>query len=179
MRIVACLMLLLALGVPAETFAQTPSTNPAAVLTPGTRVRVISTVVPRRVPGLLSEVTESMVTIIPDGSMPIRIPTGSITSIEVSLGRRRNVLQGVAIGVATGIALGFAFPVDADTCGPDSANFCSRGEAIGGSIMVFGGLGTAIGAIVTSERWAPMSLGVRTTTAAGRPAAMMVLSVRF
>ena len=66
--------------------------------------------------------------------------------------------RGLLVGLAAGVALGFAFPVDGADCGPETPNFCSRGEALAGSAVVFAGVGAAVGAFIKSERWTPLDL---------------------
>jgi hypothetical protein len=137
--------------------------SPASTVTAGTRVRVLSTTVLGRVRGVVTATDETDLTLIPEGGGPLKLPLGSITGMDVSLGRKRNWLKGLGIGVAAGAALGFAMPVDPDFCGAWSDSFCSRGEAVAASAGAYGLIGAGIGALIKTDRWVPISLGV------GRP----------
>ena len=86
----------------------------------------------------------------------MKIPERQIASVDASQGRRRNWLKGLLVGLAAGVGSGFAFKVDPDNCGPDTANLCSRGQALAGGTVLFGALGAGIGALIKSERWTPL-----------------------
>ena len=123
------------------------------VLAVGTKVRLRSSAIEGQPRGIVASVDEMAVTLTADGGRPVTIPLASITALEASLGRRRNALQGLAIGAVSGALLGLAFNVDSNNCGDESDNFCSRGEAIGAGSFTFALLGTGIGALIKSERW--------------------------
>lgn len=125
----------------------------------GQRVRVHSTTEPRHVVGGVSALDVDFLTVIPDGLYPMKIPARSITAVDASRGRKRSWRKGLVVGLAVGVGLGFAFPVDAANCGPETPNLCSRGEALIGSTVLFGGIGAAIGAFIKSERWTPLDTG--------------------
>jgi hypothetical protein len=146
----------LAIVVEAQAAAQTSTASWASSLTVGQRVRVHSTTEPGRVAGGIAAVDSESLTVVPDGWLPVTIPVRSITTIDASRGRKRNWLKGLAIGFALGVGVGFALPVDATNCGPTSTSFCSRGEALAGSTVLLGGVGTGVGAFITSERWTPI-----------------------
>jgi len=136
--------------------AQTPAPSLASSLTIGQRVRVHSNAEPRSIIGGISAVDDEFLTVVPDGRSAVKIPAREIASVDASRGRKRNWLKGLAVGVAIGVASGFAFEVDPAYCGPDTAYFCSRGEAVGAGTIVFGAIGAGIGAFITSERWTPI-----------------------
>jgi hypothetical protein len=148
---------LFALEAPAA--AQEPAPALASVVTAGQRVRVHSITEPRRVVGGVAAVDVEFLSVVPDGLLPIKLPVRSITAVDTSRGRKRNWLKGLGVGLALGVGLGFAFPVDAANCGPDTTYFCSRGEALAGSTILFGGIGAGVGAFIKDERWTPLDLG--------------------
>src|SRR5262245_45372630 len=113
---------------------------------------------PRHVVGGVSAIDSEFLSVIPDGLSLIKLPMRSIATVDASRGRKRNWLKGLGFGAAFGVGLGFAFPVDAANCGPDTPNFCSRGEALTGSTVVFGGIGAVIGAFIKSERWTSLDV---------------------
>jgi hypothetical protein len=140
---------------------------------------VLSTAVQARVRGVVVAVDETVLTLAPEGGPPLKVPLRSLTRMDVSLGQRRNTLQGLGIGVLSGIAMGLAFSVDPENCGPDTTNFCSRGEAIAGGTLVLGALGTGIGALIKSERWAPISVGLQSPGVARGRAVGVAVAIRF
>jgi hypothetical protein len=136
-----------------------PATTALSTLTVGSRVRVLSTAVQARLDGVVVEMDERALTVAPSGGLPLKVPLGSITQLDVGLGRRGNARRGLVIGLLAGLALGLAFSVDPGDCGFESDHFCSRGEAIAGGVLTFGGLGAGIGALVKTDRWAPLTMG--------------------
>lgn len=153
----------------------------ASVLTVGSRVRVLSTAVQGRLRGVVVAIDETVLTLAPDDRALVKVPVRSITQADLSLGRKRNTLKGLVIGGVSFAALGLTFSVDPEDCGPESLKFCSRGEAVSGGALVGVLLGTGIGALIESERWAPMTIGLRTPAAArrGDRAIEVALSIRF
>ena len=149
---------ILAFALAAPAVAQEPTTAPVSLLTTGQRVRVRSATEPRTVIGGVSAVDVESLTLIPDGLPPLTIPARSITSVETTQGRKRSWRQGLLVGLAVGVGLGFAFPVDAANCGPETPNFCSRGEALAGSTVLFTGVGAAVGGFIKNERWTPVDV---------------------
>lgn len=149
------------------------------MLTVGTRVRVLSTTVHARIRGVVVAVDETVITLAPEGGLPLKLPLRSITEMDVSLGTKRNALWGLAIGVLSGIAFGLVLPVDPENCGPETTNFCARSHAIAGGTLLPGPLGIGIGALIKSDRWAPISVGLRTSGAATGPAVEVAVAVRF
>jgi hypothetical protein len=153
---VSTAILVLALAAPAV--GQEPTTSLVSVLATGQRVRVRSTTEPRAVIGGVSAVDIESLTLIPDGLPPLEIPARSITSVETSQGHKRSWQRGLLVGLAFGVGLGFAFSVDAENCGPETPHFCSRGEALAASTIIFSGVGAAVGAFIKSERWTPLDV---------------------
>src|SRR6185436_5978071 len=133
--------------LPVVASAQEPApTSPASLLAVGSRVRLVSTAMQARPHGLVVALDDRVVTLATDDGLPVRVPLASITALETSLGRKRNTLKGLGIGAAAGLLFGLAFPVDPNTCGYYSDNFCSRGEAVSGGALAFGALGASVGA---------------------------------
>lgn len=161
--------------------AQDESAVPlGTVLGVGTHVRLKSSAIAGRPRGIVASVDEMAVTLTGDGGRPITIPLASITRLEASTGRRRNALQGLALGAVGGALLGFAFDVDSRDCGPDSDNFCSRGEAVGAGAFTFGLLGTGIGALIKSDRWSTVSfVPVRAKVGQRQTGFGVLVSLRF
>jgi len=149
----------LLLSVEALANAQELTASLASALTTGQRVRVRSTTEPRPVVGGVSLVDVDVLTLVPDGLSPLTIPARSITSVEASQGRKRNWRRGGVVGLVVGVVLGFAFVVDGANCGPETTNFCSRGEALAGSTVLFTGVGIGVGAFIKSERWRALDVG--------------------
>src|SRR6266487_806378 len=91
--------------------------------------------------------------------------------MDMSIGRKRRWREGLVIGALTGVAAGFTTHVDPTYCPAlYSDNACSRGAAVASSMFGLGLLGTGIGALIKTERWAPIvGLGAPTRgTARGR-----------
>lgn len=139
----------------------------ASTLTVGARIRVLSTAVPREVPGILVAVDDKVLALAPEGALPLKVPVESILQVKVSVGKKRHWLKGLGIGVVSGLLSGLAFKVDPDDCGDRSSNFCSRGEAVRGGALGLGVLGAGIGALVKTERWVPLTWGPSASTAGG------------
>jgi len=149
-----CFVLGLSVGFATLAHAQEPSpvsSGPSVAI--GGRVRVLSKSEGGWVAGTLTAMDAQSLTITPEGWLPANIPLESVTAVHVSRGQKRNWLKGLGLGVIAGALIALAFPVDSQDCGPDSPNFCSRGEAIVGGSIVLAGIGSAVGAFVKSERW--------------------------
>jgi hypothetical protein len=137
--------------------AQEPAPAQVSALT-GSRVRVTSSQVDSRVSGFVEEVDKEVLTLRSDGGGLIKLPLASIARVDVSLGRKRNVLQGFAAGAVAGFLIAFAMPVDPGQCHSGEPIFCSRGEAMVGSIIPISGIGALIGTFIKRERWTRMTI---------------------
>ncbi len=143
----------------AGAWAQEPGgTALSPVVGIGNRVRLESSAVRGHMQGLVVGLDDEVLTLAADNGVPIKVPARSITSLEVSLGRRRHALEGLGIGLAGGLLFGLVAPVDKWDCGDRSPNFCSRGQAIGGSTFGFGLIGAGVGALIRTDRWGVVPL---------------------
>jgi hypothetical protein len=146
-----------------------PDLSLASTLAPGTRVRVVSTAAPS-VNGVVLAADETTVTLARENGPALKIPTHSIIGMDMNIGHKRRWREGLGIGVLTGVLIGFTATVDPTYCGSYSGNSCSRGEAVASGMVGGGLLGTGIGALIKTDRWAPIvGLGAPTRgTAKGR-----------
>ena len=149
------LLSVLAASASAQEQSNPLSGSPVVV---GSRVRLRSTAVQGRPRGLVVALDDTSLTLSTDGGLPLKVGLASITSLDASLGRKRNALKGLAAGALAGVLIGLSFAVDPNNCGPESTNLCSRGEGLVGGSIVFGGIGAGVGALIKSDRWAPVTL---------------------
>ena len=171
--LIVCMMPIQAVG------QEQGSPTPASVLAVGTRVRLRSSAIQGQMRGVVASLDDKALTLTGDGDRPVVIPLDSITALDASRGRRRNALQGLAIGAVSGALLGLTFKVDSQNC-YDSDNFCSRGEAVGAGSFFFGVLGAGIGALVKSDRWGAVVLTPGKAHAARSPSGFgLLVTVRF
>lgn len=177
-----CLVLVLSatLLVPSAVAAQgQPSL--ASALSIGSRVRFTSTSVQTPLKGTVVGLDDRSLTVAPEAGPPLTIPLPELARLDVGRGHKRHWLRGLGAGLLVGLALGLTFPVDPDDCDADSANFCSRGEALLGSTLVFGTVGVGVGGLVRSEQWAPVTLGMTPRpSSAGQPRGFrLAVQLRF
>ena len=158
-------------------FAQEPAQSQVSTLTVGSRVRVTSSLLQKPVPGVVEGLDDAVLTLRPDGGGVIKVSLASVSRVDVSLGRKRNVVQGLAVGGIAGFLLSFAMPVDPNACGSDDPNFCSRGEAFVGVGLAMAGIGAAVGALIKRERWTRITIAP--SMPAGPGSARLALAVRF
>jgi hypothetical protein len=151
--VISVVTLLLGWATPAA--AQEPvELSLASTVAPGTRVRVVSTTV-QAVSGVVVTADETALTLVREGGPPLKVPMRSIIGMDMSLGTRRNWLKGLGIGAVTGLVVGFATPVEDRYCSY-YCSYYSRGEAVASSTVGFGLLGAGIGALIKTDRWAPI-----------------------
>jgi hypothetical protein len=180
-------LVLLACGA----LAQDESQPPALELPVGGRVRIRTQAAPGDwIKGTLASADSGSIALVPDGAPPLganelRLPSATVTRLELVTGKKRQWLQGLAIGAALGVAMGFAIDVDPVRCEFDDNYACSRGEALGLMGGTFGAVGAGIGALVRKDVWTPVGLDalgpppVRVTLAAGPGGLALGVSVRF
>jgi hypothetical protein len=129
----------------------------ASPLTPGSRVRVWSTVV-QELRGVVLAIDETNLTLGLEDRPPLEIPVSSITNVDVSIGEKSHTLRGTIIGGVGMALLGLTWSVDPNDCSDDSIHFCSRSEAVGAGALTGALLGALVGALIRSEEWAPMTI---------------------
>ena len=150
-------LLLLATAAVAQ---DAPDKELKSVLTPGSRVRLVSSSVGARLQGTVLAVDDKELTLVSEERPPLKVALSSIAELDLSMGRRRHWRRGLLIGAGVGLLWGAVAKVDEDFCDPDyTTNFCSRGEAMGGMTAASGLMGAGIGALFKSDRWAPVRLG--------------------
>jgi hypothetical protein len=154
----------LVLAATASVSAQ-PAVDPEPLRLPiGAKVRLRTQTAPHSwVKGYLASASASSIAFVPEGAPPLgasemRLPTESVTRLELSTGHKRHWLVGLAAGVVIGTALGFTLDEDPVACKYDDNYSCSRGEAVAASAFGFGLVGTGIGALVKTDRWTPVAL---------------------
>jgi hypothetical protein len=158
-------------------FAQEPTTPSDSRLIVGSRVRVTYPQVASRVPGVVESIEDGVLTLRSDGGFVVKVSLASITRVDMSLGRKRSVLQGLAVGGLAGLLISFAMPVDPEACYTDDGVFCSRGEAMVGGVIAMGGIGALIGTFIKRERWARLTIAPSLPVGAG--SARLSVAVRF
>ena len=138
-----------------------------------------SSVVGSSISGYVTALDEKSLTLSRDGGPPIALPVASITSLQMVTGSRRATVKGLWLGAAIGGVLGLAAKVDPDYCGGDTGNLCSRGEAIGASALGGAVIGTVIGVLIKSDRWAPVTLNAFRPNARARRSPGLQVAVAF
>jgi hypothetical protein len=146
---------LLVLDYSSEIIAQEP-----AQIVPGERVRIsVSSFIKdqtlyhsqKKFTGVVVVFhRDTLVLNIEGDSDPVTIPFRSIEEIEVRRGQKSNWLTGLAIG-AIGGALTFGLIADAQREDQTTGKYFLEGAAVGG--LVFGAIGTGIGALIKTEHW--------------------------
>jgi hypothetical protein len=148
------LLVLLLLGVLPSSATGGEGGPAPSVLGVGSRVRVSApSVFDGRVQGLVvSTDAENLTLAVSDGPL-VTLPRNAITRLDVFLGHRRRPGRGALFGSLAGMALLAAAPVDPGNCGPSSASFCSRGEAVAAGALTGALVGFVIGAVHPADRW--------------------------
>jgi hypothetical protein len=115
------------------------------------------------VEGVLADVDSRSISLLPReapplGANPLRLPSTSITRLEVLTGKKRQWLPGLLIGAAVGLAMGIGEKVDPVRCQFDEYTFCSRGAAVATMTGSSAFLGALIGGMVKTDIWTPVAL---------------------
>jgi len=142
-----------------------PAAHPEPLRLPvGSRVRVQMASTPGSwTKGILTSADSASVSMVPEHAPPLgdnqlRLPTTSVSRLELVTGTKRHWLVGLAAGTALGLLLGATSEVDPVACEYDYNYECSRGEALALYGAVFGGIGAGVGALVKTDRWMPVAL---------------------
>jgi hypothetical protein len=151
--------------VAAATASAQPAAEPAPLQLPtGAKVRLRTRTAPQSwVKGYLASASASSIAFVPEGAPPLgasemRLPTESVTRLELNTGRKRHWLVGLVAGTAIGIAVGATTDVDPVACKYDYNYECSRGAALATYGLGFAALGVGVGALVKTDRWTPVAL---------------------
>jgi hypothetical protein len=88
----------------------------------------------------------------------LAVPLSSVDRLEIHAGKKRHTLLGAAVGaVVLGLA-SMSDPVDtSESCGYQSSQPCSRGEAIAVGALAGALLGGVVGRLVETDQWAPVA----------------------
>ena len=164
MSVRGALVLVAVVVSPALAFAQA-TVEPLPLRLPmGSRVRVQTTAPAGSwTKGILTSADSASVSMIPEHSPPLgdnqlRLPTASVSRLELVTGTKRHWLVGLAAGTALGLLLGATSEVDPVACEYDYNYDCSRGEALALYGVALGGIGAGVGALVKTDRWTPVAL---------------------
>lgn len=147
-----------------EALAQEVSPPPALELPMGARVRLRTQASPDGwIKGALASADTGTVSLVPEGAPPLganrlRLPSDTVTRLEVVTGRKRQWLPGLLIGAAAGVAMGVTMDVDPVQCEFDPDDFCSRGGAVAAMGATSAAMGALIGSLVKKDVWTPVAL---------------------
>jgi len=129
---------------------------PIAAVVVGSRVRLST--VGGELRGVVAALDEKTLALRGQDGPPIPIPMTSITALDISIRSKRQTLKGLCIAVPIFALIGLTRSVDPNNCGAESGNACSRALAVAGSTLTGAALGAGIGALIKSDRWAPVTL---------------------
>ena len=137
----------------------------APALRPGVRVRITGGDAARFVgtaSGTLVNTGPDTITLVTDQGV-LKLPTGSITRVEVSHGRKRHGRLGLLVGVAAGALIGLYATTDpALACGVDYYVPCTRSDRITYAAVMGLALaapGALVGRRIHTETWSDAPLG--------------------
>jgi hypothetical protein len=129
--------------------AQEPPT-----IEPGERVRVTAPDFGlQKSVGTCLSLSQGVMAFEPAGSSQLTIPTGSMTGLEISRGRKSNTLKGLGLGFLGGAALGAVIGLLVDEHGNDLAPW--NAAVVGAAVFGAGGavVGAGIGTAIKTDRW--------------------------
>lgn len=88
----------------------------------------------------------------------LAVPLSSVDRLEIHVGRKRHMLLGAAIGAVVFGLVGMSDPVDtSEGCSYQSAQPCSRAEAIAVGTLGGAALGGIVGRLIETDQWAPVA----------------------
>ncbi len=146
-----------------DALAQGPQ-PPALELPLGARVRLRTQASPHGwVKGTLAGADAGTIALVPEEAPPLganrlRLPSDSVTRLEVLTGRKKQWLPGLVIGAVVGVAMGVTESVDPVQCKIDSNTFCNRGVAVAAMTGSSAFLGALVGSLVRKDVWTPVAL---------------------
>jgi hypothetical protein len=149
-----------------------------SVIDVGSRVRVRSSMLGGQARGVVVAKDENMLTLSTEGG-PLKIPVRSVTSLDTSLGRKRRIWEGLAMGLVVGALVGLGDKVNPDYCDTLSEYYCSRSEAIAVDAAAMGLLGAGVGTLIKSDRWSAVNLRAGPVVAARARGAGAAITLRF
>lgn len=164
MRPMRPLVVTLLVLVAGEGLGQEGTPPPALELPLGASVRLRTLAAPDGwIKGALAGADTGTIALVPEAAPPLganqlRLPSGSVTRLEVLTGRKRQWLPGLLIGAAAGVAMGVTEPIDPVRCQVDDTTFCSRGAAVAAMTGTSAFLGALIGSLVKKDVWTPVGL---------------------
>jgi hypothetical protein len=143
-----------------------PAPQPEPLRLPvGSRVRLQTATTPGSwTRGVLTSADSSSVSLVPEdapvlGENRLSLATESLSRLELRTGSKRHWLVGLLAGAALGAVVGATAEIDPDTCDSYySSTFCSRGQAYAAGILIMGGIGAGVGALVKTDRWMPVAI---------------------
>jgi hypothetical protein len=153
-------MLAAAFLLPGAVLAQQPATMPRS----GDQVRITapSQNLVRQRGLVVAGRDDTLVVRLPDGGARaesgriLSVPVALITDLDVSLGRKSHLLHGLLMGLAVGGIVGASAGGQADCSGYDQG-MCIAGGGVTGA-CAGGLLGSAVGAVIRTERWTEIRL---------------------
>ena len=148
----AAAVLALVLLLPGVAWAQgqTPAISAVSV---GTRIRIQAPAsIQGRVEGTVMTMDETSLLISTNDHRPLTVRRQDITSLEVSAGRQRSVIQGAAIGAIAGLLI-LQTSVRDNCANNDSACYTDRSRAAADGLLGGAIWGAGIGALIKRDRW--------------------------
>lgn len=155
--------------------AQDGSEPPALELPVGAQVRIRTVASGQWIRGVLASADAGSVSLVPEEAPPLgdnqlRLPTGSVSRLEVLTARKRQWLPGLLVGAAVGLAAGATVAIDPTQCGPNDEAFCSRGGAMAAMGGTLAAIGTLVGGAIRKDVWTPVALDALGAPAGRGPA---------
>jgi hypothetical protein len=126
---------------------------------PGTRVRYQTGAEWRETATVVETQEDSLLVRLSRNGAVVRVPLAGMRHLEVSAGRRSNAETGAIVGAVPGVLFGGYVGLTAcyeSECAGSGIPAAALGAFIVGTLT--GLVGAAIGALIQTERWKPLSL---------------------